>query len=133
MRKYAVLGSFVFVFLSMYGWANVISTGQVVYPGVSIASGGTTSATVSTSGMQLVGCQIPALFTGTSISFTAATTKSAAFQELDNSSGKVSYTVAQGKFISINPADFAAVQYFKIVSNSSEGANRTLFCSMKGM
>jgi hypothetical protein len=83
--------------------------------------------------MELVGCQIPATFTGTAISFIAATSLTGAYQELDNSSGKVSYTVAQGKYISISGSDFAGVQFFKIVSNASEGASRSLVCSMKGI
>ena len=124
--------------LALSSWAasaatNVVSLGQVVYPSVSIASSGTTSAAISTNGLSLVGCQLPATFTGTAITFTVATTVGGTYQALTNASGTLSYTVAQGKYIAINPADFYGVQFFKIVSNATEGATRTLVCSLKGI
>ena len=48
--------------------ANVISVGQIVYPTVTIANGASTSSAVSTAGMELVGCQLPATFTSTALS-----------------------------------------------------------------
>lgn len=120
-------------FMPLRALANPIAVGQIVYPAVVIPTSTATSGVVSTSGLQLVGCQLPATFTGTAISFTVATTFAGTYQELDNSSGKLTYTVAQAKYISINPADFAGVQFFKIVSNATEGAARTLTCSMKGI
>lgn len=113
--------------------AAVISLGQVIYPVASIASSGTTSQALMTNGMSLVGCQIPASFTGTAITFTTATTLSGTYQPLYNSSGQVSYTVAQGEFIAIKPEDFYGLQFFKIVSNATESSARSLVCSMKGI
>jgi hypothetical protein len=114
-------------------WANVVPLGQVVFPTATIPISTTTSNIISTNGMSLVGCQLPATMTGTSISFTVATSATGTFQELDNASGKVTYTIAGGKFIAINPVDFYGVQYFKIVSGSSEAAARSLVCTMKGI
>lgn len=133
MKMFSILNLIAVLFISAQAYANIIPVGQIVYPTVVIANGGTASAIISTSGMQLVGCQIPAAFTGTAISFTVATAVDGTYQELDNASGKVTYTVAQGKYISIASADFAGVQFFKIISNASEGAARSLVCSMKGI
>jgi hypothetical protein len=110
-----------------------VPTGQVQYPTAVIASSSTTSGALATNGMSLVGCQLPAAFTGTQISFTVATTLTGTYQELTNSSGQVKYTVAQGQFIAISPTDFYGVQFFKIVSGSTEAASRNLVCSLKGM
>jgi hypothetical protein len=113
--------------------AVTVPLGQVQYPVGVIAASGTTTGAISTSGASLVGCQMPATFTGATISFTVATTLAGTYQELDNSSGKVSYTVTQGKYIAINPVDFYGVQFFKIVSASTEGSSRSLACSLKGI
>ena len=121
------------VCLALSAQAQTVPQGQVQYPTAVIAISTTTSAALATGGASLVGCQLPAAFTGTSISFTVATSLGGTYQELDNSSGKVSYTVAAGKYIVINPVDFYGVQYFKIVSNSSEAAARSLVCSLKGI
>lgn len=134
MKKiFSILTAISMMLISVQVLANVISVGQIVYPMVTILAGHSTSAAVTTSGMQLVGCLIPAPFTSASISFSAASSLSGSYQEIDNSSGKVSYNVSAGKYISINPADFAGVEFFKIVTNLSEGGTRNLVCSMKGM
>lgn len=113
--------------------AVVIPIGQLLSATAVIASSGTTSGAISSKGVSLVGCQMPAAFTGTAISFTVATTVGGTYQELDNSSGKISYTVAASKFIAINPVDFYGVQFFKIVSNATESGARSLVCSLKGI
>jgi len=113
--------------------AQVISLGQVVYPTAVIAASGTTSNYIQTNGMSLVGCQMPSTFTGSTITFTVAPTGGATYVPLYNSSGQVSYSVSQGRFIAINPQDFYGVQFFKIVSGSTEGSARSLACSMKGI
>lgn len=134
MRNYFLpLLTILAILFSQLAWGNVVSLGQVVYPTVTIPISTTTSGVVSSAGMSLVGCQMPATFTGATISFTVATTLTGTYQELDNSSGKVMYTVTQGKFIVINPTDFYGVQFFKIISASTEGAARNLICSMKGI
>lgn len=113
--------------------AQVVSLGQLVQVPTTIASGGTTSPAISSEGIPLAGIQLPASFTGTSISFTVATTASGTYQELDNASGKVSYTVSGGKYIAINPVDFYGVLFFKVVSNGTEAADRALTLSLKGI
>ena len=116
--------------------AQVVSLGQLVQVATSIASGQTTGPEISNEGMPLVGIQLPASFTGTSISFlvsTALTANGGTYQELDNASGKVSYTVSGGKYIAINPVDFYGVLFFKIVSNATELGLRALTLSLKGI
>lgn len=100
---------------------------------VSIASGQTTSVSIATEGFSLCAIQMPAAFTGSSISFLVSTTLTGTYQPLHNSSGLVSYSVAQGQFQAISPVDFQGVAFFQIVSNSSEGAARALSLSMKGI
>lgn len=133
MIKFFHLFMLIAALLSVRAQANVVPVGQVVFPTATIPISTTTSNAISTSGMSLVGCQLPATMTSTAISFTVATTLTGTYQELDNSSGKVTYTIASGKFIAINPVDFYGVQFFKIVSGSSEGAARALVCTMKGI
>ena len=92
-----------------------------------IANGQTTSDAIDLFGTTLVGIQMPATFTGSSISFEAATTLGGTYQPITNSGGNsISATAAGGKFISIDPSDIAGVQFIKIVSDSAEGAERTL-------
>lgn len=132
MRKYlAIVAMLILPIISLA--TTVVPLGQVVYATVVIASANTSSSSLSANGMSLVGCELPASMTGTAISFVAATTIGGTYQELDNASGKVSYTVQGGKFIAVSPTDFYGVQYFKIVSNASEGSTRTFTCAMKGI
>jgi hypothetical protein len=122
----------------------VVSLGQLVQNALAIpASPGNLSATVTTFGASLVGIQMPAVLTSTSISFLAAAlaTPSApgnppapgAFQPLYNKSGLVTYTVVADQFMAINPADFYGVQFFQILMGSTEAAARTLQILLKGM
>lgn len=92
-----------------------------------IASSATTSAAVDLGGTTLVGIQLPAAFTGTSLSFQAATSLAGTYQAVIDASGAtLSKTVAQGKFLTLDPAEFAGIQFIKIVSASTEGSARDL-------
>jgi hypothetical protein len=92
-----------------------------------IASGQTTSAAVDLSGTTLVGLQMPASFTGTSVTFQVATSAAGTYQSMTSSTGSaLTFTVAGGKYVAANPTDFAGVQYFKLISGSSEGADRII-------
>lgn len=131
MKKVWLILSFILIpFLAK---AIPVPVGQLVQTTVSIASGQSVGSLISTSGAALVGCQMPSAFTGTSISFSTATSSTGTFQELDNSSGKLSYIVGQGKYIAINPQDFYGIQYLKIISGSTEASARAINCSLKGM
>lgn len=116
--------------------AVVVALGQLVQVATTIPISTTSTPELTTEGLSLVGIQLPATFTGTAVSFTVATALAAnggTYQELDNASGKVSYTVSGGKYIAINPQDFYGVLFFKIVSNATELAARALTLSLKGI
>lgn len=92
-----------------------------------IASGQTVSEAVDLAGTTLVGIQLPVALTGTALSFQAATSLGGAYQQMiDGNGNALSKTVSQGKFLTLSPAEFAGVQFLKVVSNASEGASRAL-------
>lgn len=92
-----------------------------------IASSATTSGEIDLSGTTLCGIYIPAAFTGTSISFQAASESGGTFVAVKDGAGNsVSKTVAASQFIKIDPTDFVGVRFLKIVSGSTEAAERTL-------
>lgn len=95
----------------------------------SIASGGTTSQPIGLQGNRLLAIQTPAALTGTALTFLASFDDET-YAPLYNSSGAVSVTVAASRYIAVEPADFAGVEYLKVVSGSAEGAARsiTLVC-----
>lgn len=107
-------------------------TGRWAQVSTTIANGTTTSAAINLSGFSLIGIQFPTTFTGTAVTFTMSPTLTGTYIPVYNSSGQVSYTVAQARYYAINPADLDGCQYLKIVSGSSEGGARTLIVSTKG-
>jgi len=111
----------------------IIAQGSLIPGSISIASGQTTSPSISTEGMSLCGIQMPAAFSGTSLTFLAATQSGGPFQPIYNSSGLVTYAVAGGEYIAINPQDFYGVLYLQIKSSASEGATRALTYLLKGI
>jgi hypothetical protein len=111
----------------------VISQGTLVLASETITSGGTTSAGFSTGGSSLCGIQMPATFTGTHVTFLAATTLGGTYQPIYNSSGQVKYPASQGQYVAIDPKDFYGVFFLQIQSDATEAATRTLICSMKGI
>jgi hypothetical protein len=96
-----------------------------------IANGQATSGTIDLSGTTLAGIHLPASFTGSSLSFLAARTFDGTYQGVYRQGADVSVTVAAGKYIPLNPADFAGLQFIKIVSGSTEVAARTLTLAVR--
>lgn len=112
-----------------------IATGNLtISPNGVIASGQTNSSTIATNGAPLVGIQMPAAFTGTAITFLVSQ-NGVLFQSLHTglTATLLSYTVAAGYYVAINPVDFYGVAFIQIVSNQVEGASRTFNCSLKGI
>lgn len=91
-----------------------------------IANTATASGAIDLMGATLCGIHLPAAFTGTSLSFTVATAGGGTYQTLQRNGSDYSVPVAQGKYVSLDPAIFAGVQFIKIISGSAEGADRTL-------
>lgn len=96
-----------------------------------IANGQTISGAIDLSGTTLAGIHLPAAFTGTSLSFLAARTFDGTYQGVYRQGADLSVTVAAGKYVPLNPSDFAGLQFIKIVSGSTEAAARTLTLAVR--
>lgn len=92
---------------------------------VSIASGGTTSGMADLQNRRLLAIQMPAAFTGSALTFQGSH-DGETFATLYSSGSDVSVAVAAGKYVAIDPAIFAGVEYLKVISGSAEGAAREL-------
>ena len=94
---------------------------------ITVASSATTSAEVDLGGTEIVGLQMPAAFTGTTLKFLVSTATGGTYQTLTDGAGAdVSKTVAQGKYVGIDPTLFRGIRFVKLVSGSSEGADRVI-------
>ena len=103
---------------------SAVSYAEVTWP-----AGGTASKSITLSGVTVCGFHIPAAFTGTSITFLVSDTGTdqGNFNTLtDDAGATISYTVSASKYARAKPADFAGVQCMKVVSGSSEAANRVV-------
>lgn len=100
---------------------------------VTIANTATSSSPISCNGFVLCGIKLPATFTGTALTFEVCDTLGGTYVALKKSDGSsLSYTVAQGTYVAIDPKDFQGVQFLKIKSGSAEGGLRTLLVALKG-
>ena len=105
---------------------------KIDFEEVVISSGGATSAAVDLRGTTLTGIYLPATFTGTALTFSASTSLDGTYLPVyDGAGSAISKTVAQGQYIKISPVDFAGIQYLKIISGSTEGADRTLTLAIR--
>jgi hypothetical protein len=93
---------------------------------LAIANGQTVSAAFNASDCAAFGLQMPAAFTGTTVSFQVSADDGTTYQALyDTTNTLVSMTVAASRSYDL-PAELAAWDHFKIVSGLAEGAARTL-------
>lgn len=100
---------------------------------MSIANGAQSSSAIDLKGFVLAGIKLPAVFTGTALTFEVSDAIDGTFQPLyDASNALVSMTVAQGRWYAVDPANFQGVQFLKIKSGSAEGGARTLTVSLRG-
>lgn len=99
-----------------------------------IASGGTDSAAIDLAGLTLCGILLPAAFTGTTLSFLVSDALAGTYVPLKSSASGtlLSYTVAQATYAALDPKDFQGVNFLKLKSGSSEGADRALTLMTKG-
>lgn len=114
---------------------NVIQVQKaLVFASASIANGQTASAAISMSGLSLVGIQLPAAFTGTTITFTGSF-DGVTYQvvKATTSGTSLSYTVAQGTYVAIDPLPFYGLAFIKLVSGSAEGGARSFSVALKGL
>lgn len=103
--------------------------GGILIRTATIANGDTISGAVQCSGMMLAAIQLPSAMTGTSLTFEAETPEGGGFDAVYDSEGTlVSYTIAASRVVV--PAGAAVlisgVDRIRVVSNASEGAERTI-------
>lgn len=91
-----------------------------------IANGATTSGAIDLGGGALVGIRTPATLTGTSFAVQAADEAGNFLAVYDSSGNAVAITAAADRHIYLNPANFAGLRQIKLVSNASEGGDRTI-------
>ena len=98
-----------------------------------IAISTTTSSIIDCLGKVLVGLIMPSAFTGTTLAIEVSM-DGTTFLPLYNTSGSaVSITVGVDRHIGIVPADFAGARWFKLVSGSTEVAEREITAILRGM
>jgi hypothetical protein len=98
----------------------------VMYENVTISSGQTTSTALDCGGCNLVGIIFPAAFTGATVSFEGSVDGTNFYTMKNDTGSTLSLTASTSSFVAIVPSDFAAAGHLKIVSASSEGADRTI-------
>ena len=95
-----------------------------------IPSGQTSSQEIDLSGNALCGFFMPASFTGASLKITTSTTSGGTFETVqadELGSGDYLITVTASKYVPItNLAIIAGLRFIKLVSTSSEAADRVI-------
>lgn len=90
-----------------------------------ILSGQTTSDEIDLNGTTLCGFHLPAAITGTTLKITAASAAGGTFNTVQSAGADYSLTIAASKYVPIeNLAIVSGLRFIKIVSGSSEGADR---------
>ena len=104
-----------------------MSTSTVnIFP-ATITSGNTDSSAVDVAENGVCGLEIPSAFTGSSISFKVTSNPNGTYQTLTNSDGTTyTLTVAAGKNIIVRPINLAGWRFMKLVSGSTESADRKI-------
>lgn len=104
---------------------------KIDFETATIAISTTKSAAVDLRGTTLCGFYMPAAFTGITITFEASADNSTFVPVEDGGGASISKTVSASKYISLNPADFAGIQYLKLVSGSTETAERDIELALR--
>ena len=100
--------------------------GRTVNVPVTIASSGTESSSAEVGNMLLSGIVIPSAFTGATIAFKWSFDNSTFMDVVETDGTAVSYTATDGDVVRVDPSGwaFAGQGFLKVVSASSEGAER---------
>lgn len=96
-----------------------------------IANGGTASAAVELGASAVLAIEMPAAFTGTTLSIHGCSTSGGTFAALKDAAGTAnSFVVAANDRIWVDPRLTAGWSWVKVVSGSAEGAERivSLLC-----
>jgi len=90
-----------------------------------IASSGTTSNAIDTAHADIIGFVMPGTFTGTSVTFLGSMDNSN-FDTVSYEGTDLQFTVAANKLVTFDITKLMAPRYVKIVSGSSEAAERVI-------
>jgi hypothetical protein len=100
-----------------------------------ITSGQSASAAVDLSGNVLCGLFMPASLTGTSFTLQASTSLTGTYQTVQKDEaggGDYTITYTANKYVPLtNLAITAALRFIKLVSSSSEGADRSILLAVR--
>jgi hypothetical protein len=95
------------------------------YDTATIPSAGTTSPAMTVPpNSVLVGMQMPSAFTGSAITFEQSSDAGTTWQAVYNGGSSYSITIATSKYHALDPNVFAGIRLLRIVSGSSEAADR---------
>ena len=86
----------------------------------------TTSGAIDLNGKKMVGLELPASFTGASVSFTECRSSAGTFRAVYKDDGSLYAPTVVDGYVALDPAVMVGCAYVKIVSASSEAAARTL-------
>jgi len=108
------------------------------YTTVTISSGQTTSEVLSTELItngeyQLHALEFPAALTGTTMTFQGARDSDGTYVTIREVGGASAYsiTIAASSGVTLDPRVFATWPFIKLVSGSSEGADRSIVCHLR--
>lgn len=108
------------------------------YPTATISASGTTSGVISTNivgneSTQLMGLKFPAAMTGTSMTFTGCEVSDGTFVTIKDVGGASNYsiTVTANSFVPVDPRVFATFPFIKLVSGSTELADRSIVVHLR--
>jgi hypothetical protein len=100
---------------------------SIQYQTATIPNGGTTSQTIDAGNNRLARINIPAAFTGVSITFMVAKQDGVTMIPLKNAAGTaIAITVAPGGAYVVDLTSFFGVPLFQLVSNAAEAAARDI-------
>ncbi|QEL19345.1 hypothetical protein [Limnoglobus roseus] len=96
----------------------------IVYPNFSWPAAGTTSKAEKIAGSTIAGIRIPSGFSGTSLTFLACDAIDGTYTTVKDTTGAtITVTVSGAGHHVVLPANFASVEFLKLVSSASEAAN----------
>jgi len=100
---------------------------------VKILTGQTKSEIVNVMGSTLKTLILPAVFTGTEISFEISIDGITFYPYYNIDNNLVKFSCTQGRAYGFAAIDFYSIQYLKLVSNATEGAERNLTLITRGI
>lgn len=107
---------------SITGFQSLLKSGNLT-----ISNGGTTSDVLELGGTILSGIIISTTLTGTELTFLASFDGTNYYTLRDEAGNSVSLPISNGAGIyNLNEEQFVHINFVKVVSNASEGAERTL-------